>query len=417
MKLIILNRYFHPDESATGRMASSLAFGLADRGWDLHAVSSRQLLGTPDASLPSQEEVDGVTVHRIWTSRFGRRRILGRVFDYATYYISAFFWLLKFARRGDMMIVATDPPLLSVLASAAATFTGTTRVNWLHDLYPEVAVGLGVSMPGAGYRLLQWLRDRSMRGAAMNVAIGRRMAEYVRGRGVLPGLISVIHNWSDGLSIRPLPPLDNALRQQWGLTGKFVVGYSGNMGRGHDFGTILRAAKALEGQTDVAFLFIGAGHQLSLIQEQARALHLLNIVLRPYQPSSQLTESLCVPDVHLVSLKPALENFMVPCKFYGAAAAGRPTIYIGDVTGEIPAILRDADCGSAVEVGDVDGLVECIARLRQSPEQAERWSRNAREVLLRQFDRHLAIDRWCAVLDRLIARPAILYPRVAKVEE
>jgi len=43
-------------------------------------------------------------------------------------------------------------------------------------------------------------------------------------------------------------------------------------------------------------------------------------------------------------------------KFYGIRPAGRPTIYIGDVTGEIPTILSDADCGSSIAVGDVDGL-------------------------------------------------------------
>jgi glycosyltransferase involved in cell wall biosynthesis len=315
-----------------------------------------------------------------------------------------------------VLIVATDPPLLSVIASAAAAFTGATCVNWLHDLYPEVAVGLGVNMPGVGYRVLQWCRDRSMRGAAMNVAIGGRMAEYIHDRGVSREQIAVIHNWSDGQCIRPLPPFGNVLRQQWGLTGKFVVGYSGNMGRGHDFGTILSAAKALEDQPDVVFLFIGAGHQLSLIDEQVRAHDLLNVMLRPYQPASQLTESLSVQMFIWYHSNPCWRTSWSHVSS-GVAAAGRPTIYIGDVTGEIPAILSDADCGSAIAVGDVGGLVECIARLRQSPEQVARWSRNARKALLRRFDRHLAIDRWCSVLDRLVARRAVLYPRMAKVED
>ena len=78
MKLVILNRYFHPDESATSRMASSLGFGLAERGWEVHAVSSRQLLGEPQANLPRRERIDGVTLHRIWTTCFGRRNILER---------------------------------------------------------------------------------------------------------------------------------------------------------------------------------------------------------------------------------------------------------------------------------------------------------------------------------------------------
>ena len=88
MKLVILNRYFHPDESATSRMASSLGFGLADRGWDVHAVSSRQLLGDPQANLPRREQVNRVSLHRIWTSCFGRHNILGRTIDDLTYYFS-----------------------------------------------------------------------------------------------------------------------------------------------------------------------------------------------------------------------------------------------------------------------------------------------------------------------------------------
>jgi colanic acid biosynthesis glycosyl transferase WcaI len=408
MKLIILNRYFHPDESATSRMVSSLAFGLAERGVNVHAVSSRQLLGAPDTNLGAREKIDGVTVHRIWTSRFGRGSILGRVTDYATYYLSCFIWLLRHSRRGDALIVATDPPLLSVLAAAATLFTGARRVNWLHDLYPEVAAGFGIYMPGVAYRLLQWLRDLSMRGAAMNVAIGERMAAYVRSRAVAPERVAVVHNWSDSRHIRPLAPAENAFRKDWGLTGKFVVGYSGNMGRGHDFNTIMLAAQALKSDPGIAFLFIGAGHQLTLIEARAKLLDLNNIVLKPYQLPSELAASLSVPDVHLVSLKPALEGFMVPCKFYGIAAAGRPSIFIGDPDGEIPQILGDADCGAAVALGDCAALVDHVLALRQSPTQTEKWAQNARDALLRRFDRHHAIDGWCNVLNQS-TKPSITF--------
>src|SRR5262249_25035559 len=152
-----------------------------------------------------------------------------------------------------------------------------------------------------------------------------------------------------------------------------------------EFGTILRAAEALRGRPDIVFLFIGAGHHLPSIEKQVRFLRLTNVVTKPYQPDSQLSESLSVPDLHLVCLQPTLEGLMVPCKFYGIAAAGRPTIYIGDVAGEIPAILRDADCGKAIPIGDSRGLVDCILRLRESPEQADRWRRNARAVFAQRF--------------------------------
>ena len=44
---------------------------------------------------------------------------------------------------------------------------------------------------------------------------------------------------------------------------------------------------------------------------------------------AQLKVSLTLPDVHLVSLKPALEGLIVPSKFYSSIAAGRAVIFIG----------------------------------------------------------------------------------------
>jgi colanic acid biosynthesis glycosyl transferase WcaI len=410
-RLVIFNHYFYPDESATSRMASSLAFGLADRGWRVHAVATRKLYASSGAALPSFEVIRGIDVHRIWTTSFGRRHLLGRGVDYLAFYFGVLWWVLRFTRASDLLIVATDPPLLSVLVAAGAWFTGAARINWLHDLYPEVAGALGLPTTKLGQRLLRRLRDQSLRGAVMNVAIGRRMASYLRRRGLANDRIAVVHNWSDGRSIRPQPDQGRALRQQWGLVGKYVVGYSGNLGRGHDFETILQAAERLRDRRDIAFLIIGAGYHLSLVEGRVKALALPNVVLKPFQPPSMLSESLSVPDLHLISLEPALEGFMVPCKFYGVLAAGRPALYIGDVAGEISAILRESDCGASISKGDVDGLLTCIQRLQRSPEQAKRWSSNARALFMRRFDREIALDHWCSILSRAAgdAAPEAVY--------
>jgi hypothetical protein len=80
-------------------------------------------------------------------------------------------------------------------------------------------------------------------------------------------------------------------------------------------------------------------------------------------------------------------------------------VFVGDPTGEIPGLLRDADCGRAISVGDVEGLVACIRQLQQSPAQSERWRKNARDLFMRRFDRPLAIIHWCHLLDRIAAEP------------
>src|SRR5690349_17001270 len=88
-KIILINRYFHPDLSATSQMVSNLAFALAARGYDMHAITSRQCHDNSSAALPRHETIRGVTVHRIETSRFGRGNLLGRAVDYATFHAAA----------------------------------------------------------------------------------------------------------------------------------------------------------------------------------------------------------------------------------------------------------------------------------------------------------------------------------------
>jgi len=59
---------------------------------------------------------------------------------------------------------------------------------------------------------------------------------------------------------RPAYAAHNPLRSAWNLEDKFVVGYSGNLGRAHEFETILGAAEHLRSDPRIVFLFIGGGH-------------------------------------------------------------------------------------------------------------------------------------------------------------
>src|SRR5687768_14946266 len=99
-------------------MASDLAFHLASRGWKVEAITSRQRYDDANARLPKHEFVNGVSITRIATTRFGRSFLPGRVFDYLTFYVGAFAAIRK--RRGAVIIAMTDPPLLSVVAAFAS---------------------------------------------------------------------------------------------------------------------------------------------------------------------------------------------------------------------------------------------------------------------------------------------------------
>jgi colanic acid biosynthesis glycosyl transferase WcaI len=384
---------------------TSLAFALADLGWEVHVLTSRQLYGDEKAKVVPINSNRNINTHRLWTTRLGRERLAGRAVDYLTFYASSFLWLMRWASRGDVIVTSTDPPLLSVISGLAAGIRGCRQINWLQDVFPEVARALDVVSPGLTYRMLVRLRNASLHHAAMNVVIGKRMADYLERQGLPSDRIAIIPNWSDGQAIVPHAPHHNPIRSEWGFEGKFVIGYSGNLGRCHDFMTILQAAEALRDDQELVFLFIGGGHLFPLLNEERRRRALSNIVIQPHQSRVRLSLSLSVPDIHLVSLRPELEGLVVPSKFYGVAAAGRPTIYIGDPSGEIATILRSETCGATVKAGDVDGLVRHIKSLQRNAARRQRWGANARALLLREFDQSRALARWARLIDDIAASP------------
>ena len=259
----------------------------------------------------------------------------------------------------------------------AGWLRGARRVNWLQDVFPEVAAELGMGVArGVPGRAATWLRNRSLRKATANVAIGTRMRDRMAAQGVEPRTIVVIPNWADGAAVTPVPRDANPLRAEWGLAGKFVVGYSGNMGRAHEFRTIVDAAAALREDRDIVFLFIGGGAQKEMIAAASAERGLANLLFKPYQPRERLAQSLGAADVHLVTLRPELEGLIVPSKFYGIAAAARPAICIGDPEGEIGSEIRAADCGRCVRQGDVAGLVAAIREMRdERRKRASAWAK------------------------------------------
>ncbi|HEU4684711.1 MAG TPA: glycosyltransferase family 4 protein [Nitrospira sp.] len=398
-RVIFVNRYFHPDLSATSQLLSDLAFHLANERRVVHVVTSRHSYADPSVFWPAEETTRGVFVHRVWTSAFGRARLWARSLDYVTFYCSAFVMLLRIVRRGDILVAKTDPPLVSVVACIVARLRGARLINWVQDLFPEVATALRVSGPGFLTALLRAWRNRSMQGAVANVVLGTRMKERLEQEGLQRSRIKVIHNWADGRAVYPVESERNPLRPAWGLDRKCVVGYSGNLGRAHEFRTLLDAAEALVDRDDIVFLFIGEGAQLPLIKQHAKEKALHNVVFKPYQPRELLGLSLSAADVHIVSLNPCLEGLIVPSKFYGVAAAGRPVIFIGSPTGEIPTLIEQAGCGWTVEPSDPTRLARIIRALGDDEAERRRLGRRARETFERHFDGALAFRAWESVLN------------------
>lgn len=394
-KIIIINRFFYPDQSATSQILTDLLFNITpDLDSKIHVVSSR---GTYEnnAVLPKRENKNNISIHRVWTSNFGRGNLFGRALDYVTFYIFAFISLLFLVNKNDIVVAKTDPPVISFVAYLVARIKGARLINWIQDLFPEVAGALGVlGQQSIIYKFLNSTKNISLRAADMNVVIGEVMAGRLIKLGITKDKISVVHNWNINTNTKYVPKLQNELVKKWGLIDKFVIGYSGNFGRAHEYHSIKQLIVHYASHEDVVFLFIGGGKYYTDLKNFVEQRDYKNIVFKPYQSIENLNQSLSVADVHLISLNPELEGLIVPSKFYGLASIGAPIIFIGNISGQISRTLVDSNSGFAVSNDDIKGLIELVGDLISGKQKTSEVSTNLKKLYNENYTPEVAYQKW-----------------------
>lgn len=400
MKILLLNQFFHPDHSATSQIATDLAEDLVASGLAVTALAGRGCyLG--GRQLPALDEHRGVRIVRASATSLGKRTLLHRGIDYASFYATAAAALARLPRQ-DVVVAMSTPPLI---AAAAAALKGPKRsrlVYWVQDLYPEVAVAFGALRPGSPMtRLMAALSRATFRRSDRVVALGEVMGRRCVEAGADPDRVTVIPNWADGDLVRPVEHADNGLRDELARGARTVVMYSGNMGRAHDVGTLLDAARRLKDRTDVAFVFIGDGAKRTDVESAARELP--NVRFAPYQPRERLSESLSAGDLHLIGLSPEIEGLIEPSKLYGIMAVARPALFVGPAESEVAQTIVRHDCGRVLRNGDGEGLAGAIVELAEAPAERKATGDRARAALEAHYSRRVATARFKALLDEVYA--------------
>lgn len=394
MRLIFLNRFYWPETPATGQLLTDLAEGLSAAGHTVSVITSR---GRDNAA--ARDSHHGVEIQRVRGTRWTRLGLFGKAVDFATFYLGALWRLAAIARRDAVVIVMTDPPLIGIGADLVAQARGAAVVHWVQDIYPELAISLARQ---SWLKLVRPWRDRAWRRAAVCVTLGTDMAAVFARAGVPEKRQSIIPNWPP-LGVGPASAgVIAGVRAAWGVADKFVVGYSGNLGRVHELRSVVALAEALRGDSSVAFVLVGHGPQRAWLEAEVRSRGLTQVSFHAPQPRENLSASLAAADVHLVTLRSGCEQLVFPSKLYGVAAAGRPVAFIGPADCEVARLVREGDLGVAGTPDRIADLAASLRRLQADPERRRRHEAAALHFAAAHDAGH-AVARWQTLLQGLRA--------------
>jgi len=402
VRLLFINRFFHPDQSATAQMLTDLAEGLAVSGTAVTVLTGRLRYLGGETAVPSEEQYKGVTVRRVWSTRFGRQSALGRLFDYLSFYLSSV-WAAVQTRDVDCVVVLSDPPILSVQAVLLGRLKGWKTVCWLQDVFPEIAVRADTLREGLRARLLRWAANWSLRSSDRVIVVGRCMERCLLAFGLQRDRVVLIPNWADGDHLTPVAPEDNWFRKQHGLEGQIVVMYSGNLGVVHETEALIHLIHYLRGMREVCFLFVGEGQGKTRLQNWAFQEKLESVRFLGYQNKEDLRYSLSAGDIHLVTLRSKMEGLSVPSKVYGIMAVGRPAVFIGPDGSEVASLIRESGCGEVFSPQESEKAALAILHLVQDYRRRENLGSAGRRYFESFLDKRCAIQRFRAVFQDMMA--------------
>ena len=406
MKVLLLNQCFHPDHVATAQHLTDLALELVKSGHEVTVVASSRGYDDPSIRYPVRETWRGIDIRRIWTPGLGKKAKWRRFVDFAMFWGNAK-RILFFLPRQDVTVCLTSPPLISTLGTVAARLKGGAVVPWVMDLNPDEAVAAGwLKAGGIVERTLTFIQNWSFRRASRIIALDRFMAERLMAKGVREEVIHTDAPWSHDQAIGYDPAAREAFRAEHGLTGKFIVMYSGNHSPCHPLDGVLAAADELKSEPQLHFLFVGGGSEFKKVQAFAKERALKNITCLPYQPMEKLSGSLSSADLHLVVMGEPFVGIVHPCKIYNILTLGIPFLFIGPEQSHGADLARRLNDPLHARTARNDDSREIVAQIRAAMLLCPRSVNAAAQALGAEFSHSLLCPRLVRIIEQAAAARA-----------
>ncbi len=406
-RVAILCQHFYPEMISTGMHMTELAVGLARTGWRVTAYCAQPSLSLEhkNEKAPPTGEYEGVSIRRVKTIGSYAGGIFRRLTFSVSYVLATMAVVVRERRQIDLLLITTNPPFLGLVGVIATVFLRVPYGIIVYDVYPEIAVRLGLLEDGSlGARAWDWVTKLILRRACRVVVIGRDMLEIVApklGAGKREAL-RFIPNWSDERVVRPIPRSENMFRQRHASEDTLVVQYSGRMARTHNLEALLEAAEICSNKP-VLFQFVGDGAKKKALMQTAEARSLQNVQFLGYRTTSELAEALGAADVAVVCLTGQFLGLSVPSKLYGIMASGTPVLGLVPLESEVGRVIQESECGWVMPDGTGAELAALIERLLARPGERKQFGNNARAAFLKDYTLTQAAARYARVLDEIAA--------------
>lgn len=410
-KLLIFAHYYHPDVASTGQILKEQAEGMLDT-FDVTVVCtvpSYDGIVAPEYKTKKyyEENINGVRVIRVRVPEFTKAKKLSRIKNIVAYFFNALGAARKSGKQ-DYVFTISQPPILGGLLGVCGKWLKRAKLIYcIQDFNPEQVMAVNYSKNKLVLKLMMWLDKFSCKRSNLVVTVGRDLVETLKQRfaGKKAPKHVMINNWIDEKEVYPLPADHEkvvAFKKEYGLTDKFVIMYSGNLGLYYDLENLMKVIRKFKPGTktadgrEVAFVFVGDGSIRDDLILYAVKNEMQNVVFISYQDKADLIYSLNAGDVHWCVNAKGIKGVSCPSKYYGIAACGKPVLGVLEEGSEVRLLIEETEGGLVCEPGKYEQIETHIRWFIENADSGKvvAMGQRGHDYLVKHLTKDVSIEKY-----------------------
>lgn len=404
--IFILTELYYPEETSTGFYLTKIAEALAEKEETTVITALATSAFIPVPNYPNYEVKNKVNIWRCGGTKFAKDWFLGRVINGLSRSFLILLKGLRLCQKNDVIMVVTNPPLLPFIGLLLKRLKGVKLVVLIHDLYPDVLVATGVFKTDVFFvKLAHLLNHFLYQNADRIITLGRDMSQRIYSylQEGNKNKIKMIPHWSELELISPQSKFENVLLKELNLIDKFIILYSGNMGRTHNLEMIIDAAKQLKVNPIYHFIIAGMGYKKQWVSQEINYHNLTNITLLDPVSRKDLNTLLNACDVGIIALISGMIGVSVPSRTYNHLASGKPIIIIAESESEVAQLITENQVGWVIQPNNTRKLLKIIELAHQQPDLCASMGKNGANLAKNAYSFSQILEAYQSLFNEIIS--------------
>jgi glycosyltransferase involved in cell wall biosynthesis len=407
MKLLILTQYFPPEVGAPQNRLYELAVRLQQKGAEVTILTAMpnypqmEIHSAYKGKFYSKEVLNELTIHRSWIYVSKSKGIFKRLLNYFSFVFSSLFIGLIKIKKHDILLVESPPLFLGITAYLLAKAKRAKLVFNVSDLWPESAEKLGLVENKLFLKLATYLEEFCYKKASLITGQTQGICTNISNR--FPH--KKVYWLKNGVDINYYD-LTKTESTNWRLENGFAIDdflliYAGILGHAQGLEIIINAAKLLQNQTTIKFIFLGSGPEKEKLESLCSENSLPNVFFFDVVPKKQMQNILISTDASIIPLR-KLDLFKgaIPSKIFENLALKKP-ILLG-VDGEARELfINNGNCGLYFEPENHEELAKQIMQLYGNNDLAHTLGENGYSFVSRDFNRDIIAQNFWQELSKI----------------